>query len=166
MKDKIKNYIKRCLMTMTVTKGRPKVQVTAHGGVFTCEFFTPYGLYSRPKASNKALGIMFSVAGEGDDFAVMINCPWTRIKKLEEGEVATGNPETGSHVKFKANGDIEVYSNGGKIKLGNGTDLEKALVLFEELKTYIDAHTHSSSGSGPPNTLLPTSAKTKIVEGV
>jgi len=102
------NLIRRALVSRkTADTGQfPVAQVKWNDKVADIEVIYPYGLAGNlPK---DALVLMFNVQGQEENKAGIGNTPKIRFKNLQEGEVAVGNPVTGSVVKFLENGDIEV----------------------------------------------------------
>lgn len=102
------NLIKRAVVSRkTADTGQfPAAQVTWNGKVADINVITPYGLYHN--LPTDSLVLTFNVLGQEENLAGIGNTPKRRFKNLQEGEVAIGNPLTGSVVKFLENGDIEV----------------------------------------------------------
>jgi phage gp45-like len=106
----IRNMIKRAVVSLNPadTGQYPVAQVkwSSNDKAANVQVITPYGFYSVAPANSLAL--MFSVMGQEENRAAIIDDPANRFKDLKPGEVAVGNPETKSVVKFLENGDIEV----------------------------------------------------------
>ncbi len=69
----------------------------------------PYGLTANvPKG---ALCISWQIGGQESDRAAIADFPQKRPKDLAPGEVVVSNYLTGSEVRFKANGDIDINAN-------------------------------------------------------
>lgn len=102
------NLIKRSLVSRkTADSGQfPTAQVSWSGKTADIEVIYPYGLAGN--LPTDSLVLMFSVMGQEENKAGIGNTPKIRFKDLKEGEVAVGNPTTGSVIKFLENGDIEV----------------------------------------------------------
>ena len=105
MLQKIRNMIKVCFVT-TPTNDSESYPIT-NVGYFdkeqTAVRLSPYGLYSNPPANST--GILFCAgANEGNTYALVSSDD--RIKNLAEGEVAVGNPVTGTQVKFDKDGNL------------------------------------------------------------
>ena len=100
--------IKRCRVSRSTsdTKQFPSVQVEFNDKVRTVEVIMPYGLAARIPAD--AMGHKLIINGNEDDQAAIFNTPTKRFKLDKEGEVAIGNPLSGSVVYFRENGDIEI----------------------------------------------------------
>jgi len=95
----------------------------------TACLFNPYGLFSSPLPGSMGIGI--SQNGNSANMVVIADRPALRpVKNLEQGEVVTGNYLTndhifldnagnininsasGSYIKLKADGDIDVHASG------------------------------------------------------
>lgn len=102
------NLIKRAIVSRkTADTGQfPIAQVEWNGKAKNIHHITPYGLYSNLPIDS--LVLTFNVLGQEENMAGIGNTPKRRFKNLKEGEVAIGNPITGSVIKFLENGDIEV----------------------------------------------------------
>lgn len=102
------NLIKRTIVSRkTADTGQvPVSQVKWNGKTANIEVIWPYGLAGNLPVDSIVL--TFNVMGQEENKAGIGNTPKTRFKNLEAGEVAVGNPVTGSVVKFLENGDIEV----------------------------------------------------------
>lgn len=71
---------------------------------------SPYGLCSNPPLGSS--GVAINVNGGGSYPTGIVDYPSQRFKDLEEGEVAIGNYNTGSYIKFDKDGNIRVYTTG------------------------------------------------------
>lgn len=72
---------------------------------------TPYGLMHRPPANSVCM--LFSQNGnESNPWAIADHPRLRPLKELAEGEVALGNYLTGDYVHFKADGSIDVRTEG------------------------------------------------------
>jgi len=102
------NLIKRSIVTRkTADTGQfPIAQVSSNGKTANIETIWPYGLAGNLPVDS--LVLTFNVLGQEENKAGIGNTPKIRFKNLKAGEVAVGNPVTGSVVKFLENGDIEV----------------------------------------------------------
>ena len=86
---------------------------------------------------------------------LLVGDPKNRFKNLAPGEVVVGSPKTGSKIHFKANGDIDIESDG--VVTLNGSS--EPLVRGNALKIYNDGHVHPdpvSGVTGPPSVPMPT----------
>ena len=85
-----------------------KARVKGLGKETTVYVIYPYGLTAN--APEGALCVSWPVSGQESDRAAIADFPQLRPKDLEPGEVALSNYLTGSEVRFKANGDINITS--------------------------------------------------------
>ncbi len=104
----LRNLIKRCRVALSYpdVKNFPYVQVEFNGKTIDVEVIMPYGLAARIPVD--ALGHKILLNADEGDQAAIFNTPTLRFKDLAEGEVALGNPLSGSVVYFRENGDIQV----------------------------------------------------------
>lgn len=167
--QKIRNLIKRCALSKIDDSQNYQVaQVTYFDKIVDVEVINPYGISS--KAPSGSLGLMFNVMGQEENRAAIFNDQPNRFKNLEEGEVAVGNYSTQSKIKFCANGDIEIFSNGDinaqcanlnvtadttTITAPTNTidgDLEITGNVTNQGVDIGKTHTHSGVTTGPSNT--------------
>lgn len=123
----MRNLIKRCRVTLSTPDDEnfPSVQVSFNGKVRTVEVIMPYGLSARIPVD--ALGHKLLINGNEDDQAAIFNTPTERFKLKAEGEVAIGNPKSGSVVYFRENGDIQIIGkNAFDITVDAGMNLTVA----------------------------------------
>lgn len=106
----IRNMIKRAVVTLNPADKEqiPVAQVkwSSSKTANNVQVITPYGFYS--VAPTGSLALMFSIMGQEENRAAIIDNPKGRFKNLKPTEVAVGNPETKSVIKFLENGDIEI----------------------------------------------------------
>lgn len=116
--NSIKNMIKRGFISTSVDDSMPYpiCQVTYMSKAANAERVSPYGLYSNPPVETMAL--VFNVQGQEENLACLPYAQVTRFKNLNSGEVLIGNVSSGSYIKFKENGDIELFATGNIIALG------------------------------------------------
>ena len=86
-----------------------KARVKGLGKESTVYVVYPYGLTAN--APEGALCVSWQVSGQESDRAAIVDFPQTRPKNLEPGEVVVSNHLTGSEVRFKANGDVDITSS-------------------------------------------------------
>lgn len=111
----IRNLIKRGTVSNSLpdTGAFPVAQVKwASDKVGNVEVLAPYGYSYNPPVGSLAL--MLSVLGHEENRAAIINAPTKRLRKLQPGEVAIGNWEAKSFIKFWNNGDIEISCKGNQ----------------------------------------------------
>lgn len=132
--NKIKNLIKFGYVSLETTDSGdyPVAQVTYFGKTLPVEIITPYGLYVNLPENTKV--VLWNINANEENQVAIGFSQQDRFKNLESGEVLVGNPKTGSYIKLKANGSIEIESkdkiditvNGevdidaAKINLGSG----------------------------------------------
>lgn len=157
---KIKNIIQNLIKLGVVTLPGDdlgqfnRTQVSYLGKTKKVTVFMPYGLDANLPANS--LVLLFNVMGQEENIVGIGTDPANRFKGLAPGEVAVGSPKTGSKIYFKANGDIDVESDGVVTLNGNS----EPLVRGNALKTYNDLHVHPdpvSGFTGPPSVVMPTS---------
>lgn len=126
---------------------------------------SPYGLCSNPPVNS--LGLLFKVEGmNGVHYGIFDNVTG-RFKNLESGEVQIGNYTTGASIKFSANGDVTIDTDGGNTIINtvnytlnhsgsatiNGDVTVNGVVTATDFDstgagvTFND-HTHTESGGG------------------
>lgn len=105
----------------------------------------PYGLTAN--VPEGALCVSWQVSGQESDRAAIADFPQRRPKNLAPGEVVVSNYLTGSEVRFKANGDIDVTSTSMvKITAPDVTiisDVEVTGTITNNGTTIGDDHIHS-----------------------
>ena len=117
--QKIRGLIKRGVITLVGgdTGTYSRAQVSFMGKVQVVEIVYPYGLYANAPKGGSVL--LFNVNGQEENIAGIAYDALSRFKSLKEGEVIIGNPKSRAYIKFAANGDCEIYTDG-KIALGAG----------------------------------------------
>jgi len=129
IKQSIKNLVKWCCITKSSADNKqfPVAQITSLEKVADCVILYPYGLYAN--APTGALGVMFCMEGDEQNKAAIVNVTDARVKNLKEGEVVTGNPITGSCIKFDkdknmvltVNNDLQISVNNDNQVTINGS---------------------------------------------
>ena len=150
LKNTIVNMIKIGVITLAGSDSGAynRTQVSYLGKTKNTTVWMPYGLDANiPKDS---LMLLFNVQGQEENMIGIGHNAALRFKNLAEGEVAIGNPKTGSKIYFKANGDIEVESDG-VVNINGDTE---PIIRGTAFKTLYDAHTHAGGGAGVPNVAM------------
>lgn len=129
----------------TADQGYQTVQTDILGQPKNVKNLTPYGLYNSPPVGSELT--VFSVRGNSDDLCGIANDYKGRFKGLKEGEVALVNLLTGSYVRLKENGDIEVNSDSNvnficpKVTFSGDVDIDGILTYGN-----VEANTHDHGG--------------------
>lgn len=119
--DKISNLVKRAFITQVVNDSSDyqSTQVSYLGKVSNAQMIYPYGYNAVPPTNTMVL--LFNVLGQEENLAGIPYAVSERFKNLKGGEVVLGSPSTGSYIKFKEDGSIEMYAkNGIKIFTDDG----------------------------------------------
>jgi len=90
------------------TSDFPRAQVFYMGKEGLATRISPYGYCYMPPLDT--WGVSWSMRSEESSKVVMFSELEKRLKELQPGEVGIHNPETGSYIKFKENGDIDIES--------------------------------------------------------
>lgn len=124
IKQLVKNVVKWCYVTRASSDNKSVQisQVSYLEKVADCVMITPYGLYGNPPVNS--LGVMLCVEGEEQNRAAIVNVTDSRIKGLLENEVATGNPITGTYIKYDKNANmIMIVKNNLTINITKDNDI-------------------------------------------
>lgn len=95
-----------------------KARVKGLGKESTVYVVYPYGLTAN--APEGALCLSWQVEGQESNRVSIADFPQSRPKNLEPGEVVVSNYLTGSEVRFKANGDIDITVNSDVNVIASG----------------------------------------------
>ena len=86
----------------------PESQISSKFKVLNSVLLMPYGINSSPPLNS--FGVTFAVGGDEGNSVTIPHAPHLREKGLIAGEVVVSNLLTGSKVKFKQDGTIEIDS--------------------------------------------------------
>ena len=84
------------------------------------------------------------------------------IKNVEPNDFVFAKRDNSVRIIIKENNDVQIDTDG-KLILGN-EDTEERIPLGVQLKQYLDNHTHSNQGTGPPNQPSPEPSEKVFVE--
>jgi len=112
VKSKVMNLIKFSGVTLVLKDDRKfsRAQVTYLGQTSDVTTMYPYGIYAN--APIGSLALMFNIQGDEANKIAILEHYESRFKGLLSGEVIHGNPISGSHVKYAANGDVILTVKG------------------------------------------------------
>jgi len=97
--------------------------------------YVPYGIQIKTP-ENDSLALIFAQEGHEDSLIAMITDIKNRDNELEEGEIYIGIPTSSTRIKLKANGNLEVYSEGEIIletQAGNKIETTTTGINIEDL---------------------------------
>lgn len=137
LKVKLLNSILRGVVTDnkgSILTDYPTLQVNIMGRVGDIEVLFPYGITAT--APIDSIVTTFSIGANAADRSGIAYDPTTRIKGLEEGEVAVGNFLIGTYLKFTKLGKIMIFMNN--------------IIVVPDLVANLTTHTHISAIPGNP----------------
>ncbi len=170
MISSVLNPLKRRIMNMVVrakvsavdaSKKLPKLRVTMLSGedATGIEYFQHYGFASKPKPGAEAI-IIFVGGNRDHGLAIAAEEREKRLQDLEAGEVALYHPDTGSFIKMKDGGGVEIEAT--TIALKNATD-DLVALLSDTLGALELAMTNTAMGPQPlTNVATFTALKLKV----
>ena len=127
IQNKIKNTIRRAVISRHGDDSGTYhiTQITYNKKTVPAEVINPYGLYTNPPDDLQTL--VFTICGDSENRAIIAYSQDDRFKDLKEGEVVVGNPKTGTFIKLKEDGGIEIDSKSEINITVNGNVKVKAI---------------------------------------
>jgi hypothetical protein len=105
---KLSNLIKKAYVALTSKddKDYSTAQINYYGKTTYIQTLYPYGFSAN--APLNTLILLMNVMGQEENLIGIPYCAKERFKNLKSGEVVIGSPISGSYLKFKSDGDIEI----------------------------------------------------------
>ena len=153
----LKGIIRLCEVTLAGegTADYPQQQIEYMEKTANAISWFPYGFHAN--LPPETLAILFAISGVPEARVFMGGSPKDRPLDLESGEVAFFHPSTGSEIRLKANGDIQLTAPNvnivGNLDVSGTLDIAGATSLGATVTSngtdISDTHTHVGSPTAP-----------------
>ncbi len=167
MMNAIKNLIRKAVTSSPQKDGNftYNVQLKSYNAPIQAEVIYPYGMAASPP--DGAMALMFQVANQPENASAIVYDPATRFTGLKEGEFICGNQKVQTSIKFDADGNVEIKTNGlckitgdlqvtGEITAGGDMTVlnDTNPLAMSDFRTIFNSHTHKENDV-PNNTDSP-----------